>query len=257
MNQQDRLSELETLLDSYDSTDAETGHDGLRSRTEDLNQPRPQRQLLLGTVDKELKAYGKRSGWLCNTDADLLRDELILRSSQMIQLDRPQWRNRQGVMTFIWNDGQLCKPDRDYILHVDDLITLGGDKERSWVHGVIEALCTYTAPRICKVSTMSVDLSQADMIEKLFQDTILALKSPEGLGFSFHAKSRFDKVVAFLFTMTMVAGIMVPIFVLYLLRCRSGAEQNAVTLGFTTFFALLCSTCTTAKRHEIFAATAA
>lgn len=50
---------------------------------------------------------------------------------------------------------------------------------------------------------------------------------------------------------------MVPVFILYVLRCRSGAIQNAVTLGFTTFFALLCSTCTTAKRHEIFAATAA
>lgn len=85
----------------------------------------------------------------------------------------------------------------------------------------------------------------------------MAIKSSKKLGFALYTKSRFDKVVAFLFTMIIVGGIMVPVFILYLLRCRSGNVQNAVTLGFTTFFALLCSTCTTAKRHEIFAATAA
>jgi phosphoglycerol transferase MdoB-like AlkP superfamily enzyme len=85
----------------------------------------------------------------------------------------------------------------------------------------------------------------------------MALKSSKELGFDFYTKSRFDKGVAFLFTMIIVGGIIVPVFILYLVRRRSGNIQNAVTLSFTTFFALLCSTCTSAKRHEIFAATAA
>jgi hypothetical protein len=93
--------------------------------------------------------------------------------------------------------------------------------------------------------------------QRLFQDPILTMKTSKKLEFELFSKSRFEKVVAFLFTMIIVGGIMIPVFILYVLRCRSGNIQNVVTLGFTTFFALLCSTCTTAKRHEIFAATAA
>jgi hypothetical protein len=78
-------------------------------------------------------------------------DELLLRTGEITKLDQPQARNRAGVATLIWNDRELCVPDRDYIHHVDDLIALGGDKERSWVHGMIEEFVTKLTPAFSRV----------------------------------------------------------------------------------------------------------
>ena len=97
-----------------------------------------------------------------------------------------------------------------------------------------------------------------DAFQVFFQNRIQAAKTHQTkLRVVLYSKERFDRVVAAFFTMIVVCLIMGPVFILYLLRHRSGYVQNAVTLDFTTFFALVCATCTTARRHEIFAATAA
>ena len=76
------------------------------------------------------------------------------------------------------------------------------------------------------------------------------------LSIELYDKSRMDKVVASFFTLTITGLIMGPVFVLSKLE-NQVMKCNFVILGCVSFFALLCSTCTTAKRHEIFAATAA
>jgi hypothetical protein len=60
-----------------------------------------------------------------------------------------------------------------------------------------------------------------------------------------------------MFTMILVALILGPALLLYHLRNNDGYTQILIALAFTTAFAGLCSTATSAKRHEICAATAA
>ena len=109
-----------------------------------------------------------------------------------------------------------------------------------------------------KMPPAPCSLEHTDCFQVFFQNRVQAAKTHETkLRVVLYSKERFDRVVAAFFTMIVVSLIMGPVFILYLLRHRSGYVQNAVTLGFTTFFALVCATCTTARRHEIFAATAA
>jgi hypothetical protein len=182
---------------------------------------------------------------------------MLLRLASLVQLEPPQRRNQDAVARLIQNDGQLCNPDSTYIQNVDDLVALGGDKEHSWVHGVVEEVCTSASSTLSKVMLLNIFGQKLTDVRKLFQNKIQALKVSNKLGIYLYSKPRFDRLVSSIFTLIIVGLIMVPIFVLYRIRKQSGYVQNGVALGFTTFFALLCSTGTTAKRHEIFAATAA
>ena len=81
-------------------------------------------------------------------------DELLSRSAAMYQLTSPVDRNRKSVARFIWNDGKLHSPDRDYLQYVDDHITLGGDMERSVVHILFERLFTWASQPLSKVRSI-------------------------------------------------------------------------------------------------------
>ena len=151
-------------------------------------------------------------------------------------------------------------PDRNYIKHRDDLVAVGGDKEHSWVHGVFENFFTRTSRSLCR---------------KLFQTDIQGRKTKNpDLAIFLYSKARLDKVVATFFILIIIALMMAPVLVLSnfqdqlipaqgnttsaaVLTTRNTERSKYVILGCVTGFALLCSTCTTAKRHELFAATVA
>jgi hypothetical protein len=71
------------------------------------------------------------------------------------------------------------------------------------------------------------------------------------------AKRRFDAFVNFSFTLIIVMLVTGPVMLLYFLRRRDGYLQNATAMICTALFALLCSTATRAKKHEVIAVTAA
>jgi hypothetical protein len=76
------------------------------------------------------------------------------------------------------------------------------------------------------------------------------------LHISLFAKSRFNKLVEYIFAFILIVLLMGPVYILYYIRHINGCVQNTAALAFTGAFALLCATATTAKRHEIFAVTA-
>lgn len=98
----------------------------------------------------------------------------------------------------------------------------------------------------------------SDCFQNLFRTRLQQRKLGNSkLKISLYEKTRFDTFVNILFTMVIVALIMGPVMVLYSLRNANGFLLNATAVVFTASFALLCSTATNAKRHEIFAVTAA
>ncbi len=50
----------------------------------------------------------------------------------------------------------MAYSDRSYSQNIDDLVALGGDREHSWVHGILEELSTKASRRVSKVGK-SVD----------------------------------------------------------------------------------------------------
>jgi hypothetical protein len=92
----------------------------------------------------------------------------------------------------------------------------------------------------------------------MFQTKVQAAKTQsDELSIFLYSKPRFDFMVACLFTAIIAGVIMGPVFVLTKFQAESGNKKNFMILAFTSAFAILCSACTTAKRHEIFAAAAA
>lgn len=64
-------------------------------------------------------------------------------------------RNHENVLKMIWNDAFLSLRDRDYIRHVDDLITFEHDAETSWVHKMVGLFFNLAGNRIKKASITS------------------------------------------------------------------------------------------------------
>ena len=154
LNQQDVLRELEDGLDSLDDEDASVVDQKrlLCCRELDETERQPLRKELFSTIASELEVYGSslllfRWYW-----SDVVLDKLILRTAAVLKLAEPDPRNKQSIARFICNDGQLRRPDRDFIQHADDLVGLSGDKEHSWVHSMIERLCTRHSRKLSKVS---------------------------------------------------------------------------------------------------------
>ncbi|OAL17983.1 hypothetical protein AYO22_11139 [Fonsecaea multimorphosa] len=148
-------------------------------------------------------------------------DDLLSRSAAMYQWQRPDEEDRASIANLIYNDGSLARRDRSWIRKIDDLIVLGGEQNSTWVHGLDRKL---------EGSAIHVQL---------------------------YERKRFNRVVGFLYTIVIVALIMCPVLVLYRLRHLDGYAQNLLAFAFTIAFALLCSTATAAKQHEIFGVTAA
>lgn len=71
-----------------------------------------------------------------------------------------------------------------------------------------------------------------------------------------YSKLRIDRFARLITAVLAVALLMAPVVVLFM-HDESGAVKIAVILVFTLFFAAALSIFTKAKRHEVFAATAA
>ncbi|EXJ83358.1 hypothetical protein A1O1_06979 [Capronia coronata CBS 617.96] len=228
---QDRLREIEKSLEDLDWKDFnnEPTRRALCCREGDDRRHPAKRKQLFNKLNRELKLY----------------DDLLKRSAEIRQFDAPSQRDREAVAAFIWNDGQLSQRDRSYIQHVDDLMAICSDKESSWIHGLLLALSLRISAgrsflRYCfRSSTQRRKLSGGTLRLELFD------------------KGRFDAFVAFIYTMILICLIMGPVMILYRIRHVDGYRQILVALAFATMFAGLCSSATSAKRHEVFAATAA
>ncbi|KAH0827199.1 hypothetical protein FOPE_00051 [Fonsecaea pedrosoi] len=218
---QDILREMESRLDYQDMQDARSAKTRryLSNRDGDDMRTPAVRRVLFQELDAQLKAY----------------DDLLVRSATLYQWQRPCDEDRASIASLIHNDGSLANRDRSWIRKIDDLIVLGGEPNSSWVHGLVSHLFTRTSRSLVRNRKLEGSTIHIQLFER----------------------QRFNRVVGFLYTIAIAALIMGPVLVLYRLRHLDGYAQNSLAFAFTIAFALLCSTATAAKQHEIFAVTAA
>ncbi|KIW88393.1 uncharacterized protein Z519_10962 [Cladophialophora bantiana CBS 173.52] len=220
---------MESRLDYQDMQDSQSGGTRryLSNRDGDDMRSPAVRKVLFEQLDAQLKAY----------------DDLLSRSAALYQYQKPDEEDRSSIANLIHNDGSLAQRDRSWIRKIDDLIVLGGEQNSSWVHGLVSHLFTWTSRSLVRC-----------LLRSKIQDRKLEGSS---MHVELYERKRFNRVVGFLYTIAIAALIMGPVLVLYRLRHLDGYAQNLLAFAFTTIFALLCSTATAAKQHEIFAVTAA
>ncbi|KAL0263432.1 hypothetical protein SLS55_002412 [Diplodia seriata] len=222
---QDELRELEAELLGLDAEDAEQNPQMLNSRARDDRRAGQQRRELILKIDEKLKEY----------------DDCVLRARTMAQLPPVTDRNYKSVSQYVNNNGPVVWAEQDtFTERRQDSVALVDPKEGSWFDAAIEDLLT------------SLPFPLARLV---FSDPAQR-RSTRDDKVRLYSKMRVDYFARILIALLAVGLLMAPVVVLFLHE-ESGGIKIVVVLLFTLFFAGALSVFTKAKRHEVFAATAA
>ncbi|KAF4538997.1 uncharacterized protein LTHEOB_1351 [Lasiodiplodia theobromae] len=222
---QDELRELEEKLLGLDAEDEDENPRMLNSRVRDDRRENQERRKLILEIDEKLKEY----------------DDCVLRARAMAQLPLTSDRNYKSVSSYVTNNGPLvCKESSTFTDRRQDFVALVDPKEGSWFDGAIEDLLTVMPSPLARL---------------VFSDPAQRRSTRDGTVY-LYSKLRIDYFARILIALLAVGLLMAPVVVLFLHE-ESGGIKIAIVLLFTLFFAGALSVFTKAKRHEVFAATAA
>ncbi|KAL8790444.1 MAG: hypothetical protein Q9213_000596 [Squamulea squamosa] len=249
LHRQDELAEMEKVLIAMDDEDEESDQLSLESRRRDDQRPEQgSRKSLITKIDDKLKDY----------------DDLISRIRSNVAVPRPLDRDYGSVYRWMDDNKPLCREETKFIKYEDDIIALAEKQEGGWFDGFLEdALSIFPRP----VTRASLSPSpnypcfpRSTSVNKLLQQFILS--SPEERKKSddeyvqLYSKYRVDVLARLILTVVAVVLLMVPTAVLFLVQDH-GVLKIMLIMIFTMLFSAALSVFTKAKRHEMFAATAA
>lgn len=236
LNLQDELRVLEEQLYKLDRIDDENGDTArLGSRSKELreaknNKTESKRLVLLATIREKLVHY----------------DEIIVKARDLNAFQRPSNRDYSSFRTWFWNVKPISyELEEQYIKRKEDLVTLRHGREWAGFDGVIEN-CIRKLD--CK------------WIQTLFTTPELRAKTNNKCIYYYSAE-RIEKLVGLLITLIIFILLVLPVVAMYRLTCIGNRNSTFDAVGilvvFTLLFSAAMSLLTKAKRHELFAASAA
>jgi len=236
---QDEIVALERELDELDSIDDENESgkkrlcnrqfDKRRSRGDDC---RP-RQEILAELRLKLLEY----------------DELLIKARDLQGFQKPSQRDYKSVRTWFWNLKPLVEKEAHFIKQKEDIVTLRSGREWSDFDGMVES----TLRRFdCK------------LIRRLFCTRELREKTDDEHIY-YYSASRVEAFVGIIITSIVFVLLVLPVVAMYRLTSfgnvadtQSGTfKAIGVLVVFTLLFSAAMSLLTKARRHELFAASAA
>ena len=144
------------------------------------------------------------------------------------------------MANWIHNEKPLSQEESEFVDCKDDFIALCEPPEGSWFDALIEDVLSKIP---CKFTRL------------LFTSADQRRKSPDPY-IKYYSKSRIDLLVRVVVCFLAVALLVFPVAVLLTIP-ETNVVKIVVLLSFTLFFCVCISVFTKAKRHEVFAATAA
>ncbi|KAI4623087.1 hypothetical protein J4E83_004477 [Alternaria metachromatica] len=216
--------------------DLENG-DGARlmSRKDDLQQARREetqsvREGLISTIQHKLVTY----------------DDILAKARDLNAFQRPSNRDYHSFRTWFWNVKPLnYEPEEDFIKRREDLVSLRHGREWSGFDGLVETC----------IRKMHGPLTQ-----KLFATKELREKTDDKCLY-YYSQSRIEKLVGLIITLIIFILLVLPVVAMY--KLTSVGDRNStfdavgILVVFTLLFSAAMSLLTKAKRHELFAASAA
>jgi hypothetical protein len=167
-------------------------------------------------------------------------DELVMRCKTLASLKRTSSRDYQSLANWMHNEKPLSHEESEFIGCKEDFIALCEPQEGGWFDGLIED----TLSKIeCKFTRL------------LFTSGDQRRKSADPY-IKYYSKYRIDLLVRIIICLLAVVLLVAPVVLLFSVK-ESNALKVVVLLSFTLFFCICISVFTKAKRHEVFAATAA
>ncbi|KAI9857215.1 MAG: hypothetical protein M1813_008577 [Trichoglossum hirsutum] len=232
--QQDELVALERELDEMDREDDSKGKmerekRSLKSRDLDNARAGQPRKTLLKEIKDKLSEY----------------DEFISKAKNIASLQQPSKRDYQSVRRWFKNQQPLVDEEQDFIRCKEDLITLRHGRECAGFDGLIERIVQKMNCRFIKYIFCTPELNAKT------KDKAVHYFSPR----------RLDILVSLLITLAIVVLLVLPVVAMFKLSCLRSQKSSVTSLGvlmvFTLLFSAVMSVLTKARRHEIFAASAA
>ena len=164
-------------------------------------------------------------------------------------MSRPAESEYQSVRNYLQATRPLCEGEEPRIDCKEDLVTLRAGREYAWLDVTVEHL---------------LRLFRCRLIDYVFRSTETQRKSDDDDASPiYYTRSRIERLVLIIITITIVALLVVPIYLLFHLTSgtQQGPHTTAVSIGtflaFTLAFSVIMAFFTSAKRHEILAAAAA
>ncbi|KAI4093664.1 MAG: hypothetical protein LQ344_002729 [Seirophora lacunosa] len=161
-------------------------------------------------------------------------------SLSIVTIPRPSERDYGSFYKWMDAEKPLCREETKFVKYKDDFIALAEKQEGGWFDGVLEDLLSIFPRSI----TRAILSSPSD--RKKTDDEYVQL----------YSKRRVDILVRLVLTIVTVVLLMAPTVVLFLVPGRA-AVKLVVIMIFTLLFSAALGVFTKAKRHEMFAATAA
>lgn len=235
---QAKIQALESELDSMDR---------LHSRIED-EKIRLQSQYLDTDACKDEAEEGER------TREDVMEelrvkvcqyDELLVKARELVSFQRPTNRDYRSVRNWFHNTGPLCDEDQEYILWKEDIVTLRHGREWAGFDGLVEEILHKLNCRLIRYIFRTSDQTRKTSAKEVY----------------YYSPSRVSKLVNLFLTTVIFALLVAPILSMCRLSTQDSVRAMFATIGvlmvFTLLFAAAMSLLTKAKRHELFAASAA
>lgn len=233
---QDELRVLEEQLSDLDEIDHLCGNtDRLQSRSVELEEA------------KKEQTDSERLGLIAKIREKLVNyDEILVKARDLNAFQRPSHRDYGSFRTWFWNKKPISyESEEEYIKRKEDLVTLRHGREWAGFDGVIEN-CIRKLD--CK------------WIQKLFTTPELRAKTNDQCIFYYSAE-RIAKLVGVIITSIIFILLVLPVVAMYKLTYIDNRNSTFDAVGilvvFTLLFSAAMSLLTKAKRHELFAASAA
>ncbi|CAG8955482.1 hypothetical protein HYFRA_00010349 [Hymenoscyphus fraxineus] len=196
--------------------------------------------------------------------------QLLATAGTLACFNPPSKYNYRNVRNYFDERKPLCA-EETYIKYKEDLLTLKPGREHSWLDASVEQL----VQRLTKYSWINVRypvlLRPLDLVTKYLRNGVRENSSPaKKFGLTIYSRNRIEITVALIIMLTILALLVLPIYILSKLTGSEKADSPDQTgtnktisitiaiLGvFTALFSIVLSLFTRAKRHEILASAAA
>ncbi|KAI9867426.1 MAG: hypothetical protein M1813_008984 [Trichoglossum hirsutum] len=241
---QDELASMERDLDELDEGDEADEDEGVRMR--------------LRSRGREDWVVGERVTLVRSIKAKLDEyDDLLFKAKKLTSFQRPSHRDYKSVRTWFYNEEPLVRREQAYIECKEDLVTLRNGRECAgfdgWVEGLVRMLdCRFT--------------------RWLFLTPELRAKTSDK-SIHYFSSQRLDTLVALLIAIIILVLLVLPVIALVVLEQKHRPQQPqqtqpevaalnvfrsiGVLMVFTLTFSAMMSMLTKARRHEVFASSAA
>jgi hypothetical protein len=221
---QDLENQLQDM-DEKDEKDSERSRLALASRKRDDARKGAPRKTLLMKIDEKLKDY----------------DELFMRMRCMSTVSKPRARNFLSLHNFMTNRRPITESEASFLNHGEDFVELIESPEAGWLDELVERVLNRVP---CKATDFL--FKSVEQYDKTDDPNI-----------HYYSHERISTFVRLTITVLSAVILMVPVFVLFGVPKAKTMVKVVIVLAFTLAFAAAVSVFTKAKRHEVFAATAA